>query len=318
MESSLFDQVIGHQAICRLLAASASHPAPAYLFLGPAHIGKMTVADIFIRALLGLEPGQPYTSHPDFFELKPLEEKNIVSVEQVRDFRERAYLRPVAAPRKVLLFPVADRLNEQGMNALLKVIEEPPADAVFILIAEELSRIPRTIQSRSVSLSFTRVKNEYIVESLVRQGVDNNEAQLYSSEARGLPGLALSAMRRLPLPETDAECIHFSQAFINAKNPGERLELVEAIAKWCDAQDDANGAWMAWCNVVSRGLVEQMPQSTEAVVLGWGVLQAMRQIGSSVSPRVALEAAITQVGQIPSVVSHLPHSTPMVYSEPDV
>lgn len=314
----MFDQVIGHQAVCRLLAASVARPAPAYLFFGPAHIGKATVADAFIRALLGLTPDQPYMSHPDFFCLKPLEEKNMVSVEQVRDFRERAYLRPIAAARKVLLFPVADRLNEQGMNALLKVMEEPPADAVFILIAEDVSRIPRTVQSRSVLLSFTRVPNEHIVESLIQQGVDNNEAKLYSSNSRGLPGLALAEKQHLALPETDVECRQFCQRFLEAKNPGQRLEVVEALSKWCDAQDDAAACWKAWCSIVSRELIQRIEQNPELMSLSWGVLQAMRQIGSSVSPRLALEAAITQVHGLPFVVSHLPHSSPVVYSEQDV
>ncbi|MCC7357105.1 AAA family ATPase [Candidatus Uhrbacteria bacterium] len=315
METSVFNQVIGHQAICRLLMASFTKPASAYLFFGPKHVGKATVAEVFIRSLLGLTTDQSYLSHPDFFCMKPLEEKTIVSVEQVRDFRESAYLRPIISARKVLFFPLADRLNEQGMNALLKLMEEPPADAVFILIAEDISRIPRTVQSRSVMLSFVRVPNEYIVESLVQRGVDNDEARLYSSRARGLPGLALAELQHFPLRETDIECHQFCQRFLDAKSAGQRLEVVEELSKWCDAQDDATACWKAWCMIVSRTLIQGLGKNQDSILLSWGVLQAMCQIGSSVSPRLALEAAITRVNGSPSVVSHLPYSSPVIYSE---
>src|SRR6185369_10150232 len=98
--------------------------------------GKRTIAEQFVRALLGRPIDDPYwKAQADLVLLEPEEGKTQISVEQVRDARTRLSMRPMSAPRVVAYIPHADRLNESGTNALLKVLEEPPAGAVFVLVA---------------------------------------------------------------------------------------------------------------------------------------------------------------------------------------
>lgn len=143
--------------VLRLLERWAEHPAPGYLFTGREHPEKRMATERFIRALLGVgeNDGRPWTAHPDVVVVEPEEGKIIVSSEIVRNVRLRVAERPLVAPRIVVFIPRLDRLNEEGMNALLKVLEEPGAGAVFVTSAENQSRIPMTVQSRLVHVPFT-------------------------------------------------------------------------------------------------------------------------------------------------------------------
>lgn len=317
MEISRFDQIVGHQSIIRLLQASLEHPAAAYLFLGPAHVGKRTVAEVFMKQLLGLTEQQSLISHPDFSVLEPLEGKNLVSVEQVRDFRERASLKPMQASRSVMFFPHADRLNDQGMNALLKVMEEPPAQAVFVMLAEDVSRIPRTVQSRAVILNFQRVPIEQLQEALMKQGVSNNDSKIESLKSRGLPGKVFGSSAG-EVVALEAKALELAERLVHARSIGAQLEQVEFIAKWCDDQEDAVQAWSMWGEQMSRLLISQLASRPELLGLAHGVLQMWRTLGSAVPPRIGLEAAITQGAQLPEIVSHLPRPLGVVYLEQDV
>lgn len=141
----------------KILEASTRHPAPAYLLYGPPNAGKRDAAHAFICQLLGIES---LAAHPDLAILDADEGKKQISVERVRELKERVSLRPAVAPRVVAYLPHADRLNESGSNALLKVLEEPPAGAVFVLVAEDPSRLPATVRSRVVHVPFRGVASE--------------------------------------------------------------------------------------------------------------------------------------------------------------
>lgn len=312
MQDSSFSSVIGHRHITRLLDASLGHPAPAYLLYGPAHVGKRTVAELFMKALLGLVPEASLFSHPDFYALVPQEGKRMISVEQVREFREHAALRPVQAPRSVLFLPLADQLNEQGMNALLKIIEEPPAQAVFILLAEDISRIPKTIQSRSVALHFERVPVEDIQDALRIQSGDNNVSIVDALQFRGLPGKIFSQST----PEERSRQQEISalvEMLCAAVSLGKALEATERVSAWCDGQEDAGSAWREWCSSASRRMVEVLPTDPTRLPLAWGILEAMRLVGSPISPRMGLEAGLTHGESSPPVISHLSRPIGMVY-----
>jgi hypothetical protein len=305
--TQMFSGVIGHEMIRRLLQSSAQDPAPAYLLTGPAHVGKRFIAEQFVAALLEMEHGASIAAHPDYFELRPEEGKTQVSVEQVRALKERVSLRPMRAKRQVAFLPVADRLNESGMNALLKVIEEPPAGAVFVLIAEDVSRIPATVRSRCVVLPFGIVAREDIEHALQARGVLSPEAAERAQHSRGRPGIALQET------ETSSETSAMLEKLVTAKGEGQILEAIEDLAKWCESSEDVQAAW--------RGAIQQgmelvrarfLQQAPQALRFGLAFVAAWRAIGSPISPRVALEAGCLQ--PTPRLPGHLPNSLPLVYT----
>ena len=91
--------------------------------------------------------------HPDIAYVTPLDNKKFISVNQIRDLRADAYVKPHSAQKKVYIIPEAERMNPQGQNALLKVLEEPPANVIFILLIPSKTMLLDTIVSRCVLLS---------------------------------------------------------------------------------------------------------------------------------------------------------------------
>lgn len=142
-----------------VLAEKVSH---AYLFLGAFSYNKAEVADVFARALLCRGEDKPCGNcrhcrlmaaecHPDYIEIVP--EGNSIRIAQVRALIRSAHLSPTEAGRKVYVLRQADSMTEQAANALLKLLEEPPSRACFLLIAES-GNLPATIFSRCQIVRF--------------------------------------------------------------------------------------------------------------------------------------------------------------------
>ena len=75
-------------------------------------------------------------NHPDIIFVSPEEDKKNISVAQVRTLRGDAFIKSHMGGKKVIIISPAERMNEQAQNALIKVLEEPPKNVIFILIAE--------------------------------------------------------------------------------------------------------------------------------------------------------------------------------------
>lgn len=288
--------VIGHPVILRLLESASATPASSYLFVGSKHVGKRTVAEKFVRGLLGLSSDDAnWGMHPDLNIVMPIEGKTQISVEQIRDLRERIALRPSRAQRVVIYVPQADRLNESGTNALLKVVEEPPAGAVFVFVAEDLGKIPGTLQSRSVILPFSGVPKQEIVQGLIVRGFSPKDAEILAEGARGLPGLALQP------DAVTSRGADFVRDFLSARSAGERLRYIEDLTKSCDAEEDAVAAWKETLIQSMQsidGVLLQHPETAGA--LGIALILSLRYAGGALSPRIPLEACAARLADDPS------------------
>lgn len=140
--------------------------AHAYLFVGPKGVGKATTAEMTAAGLV-CEAGDPgrrpcgqcpacadvaARRHVDVFWLEPEGDK--ILIDQVRAVQQQAMLRAVRGRYKVFVVEAIDTATEQAQNALLKVLEEPPGETVFILIAHNESPLLPTIVSRCVLVRF--------------------------------------------------------------------------------------------------------------------------------------------------------------------
>jgi hypothetical protein len=125
-----------------------------------------------------------------------LEPEGAVSlgVDQAREVVSRASLAPVEADRSVFLFPDAGAMTEQAANALLKTLEEPTAEVVFLLVAESEEDFPPTVASRCRTVHMGRVPLSALVEALVGRGLSEDAANGVAVVSGGRPGLALSLM----------------------------------------------------------------------------------------------------------------------------
>lgn len=125
-------------------------------------------------------------SHPDISYVTPDEGKKNITVDKIRALRAEAFVKPHSAQNRVFVIEGADRMNEQAQNALLKVLEEPPAGVIFILICASRTALLETIVSRcSVitadadnSISSTKSEAKDAAEKFLQQLFSGNELEM--------------------------------------------------------------------------------------------------------------------------------------------
>jgi DNA polymerase-3 subunit delta' len=204
-------QILGHERMINFLerAIGADRLAHAYLFVGPEKVGKTTVAEWLIGAVMAsatppnlpLGRGGNVFEHPDIFVLSRLTDektgkmKQQISVEQVRELREKLSLSSFLGGRKVAFIEEADRMNEEAGNALLKTLEEPSRDSILILRASSTKQLLPTIVSRCQALRFTLVPRQTIEAGLSARGVSRSEAEELAHLASGRPGQAFRLLQ---------------------------------------------------------------------------------------------------------------------------
>jgi DNA polymerase-3 subunit delta' len=167
--SDLFAAVAEQDEAKALLRSALSEgPAHAYLFHGPSGIGKRKAALLFAGELLGDLRRVEQHSHPDLYLLEPVGDQ--IRIDDTRALRRDLHMRPFEAQWRVYLIFSAETMNREAADALLKDLEEPPAYAVFVLVASDPRRISATIRSRCQSVSFHRLSEQAVLERIERLG----------------------------------------------------------------------------------------------------------------------------------------------------
>jgi DNA polymerase-3 subunit delta' len=208
-----FEALIEQEEAKRLLdAALPDEPAHAYLFHGPAGVGKRIAAVAFAGELLGDPERVERRAHPDLYVLEPLGDQ--IRIDEVRELRRDLHMRPFETGRRVYLVFGAHLLNAEAADALLKDLEEPPPYAVVVLVADELGPLPETIRSRCQLVPFRRLS-----ERAIRGEIDRRAPGLAPDEAIAIARVAagrLDRVERLLDPEA-------------ARRRGELLEIARAV-----------------------------------------------------------------------------------------
>ena len=134
----------------------------ALLLLGPAGVGKRAAAAWLVRERFGLSadgdgPRYPLQvpEHPDLHWLSPAEDKQTVGIEQVRDLVSALSLTSYAGGGKVAVIDPANAMTVNAANSLLKTLEEPSGEALIVLVADRIGRLPATILSRCQRATFS-------------------------------------------------------------------------------------------------------------------------------------------------------------------
>ena len=199
--------IIGHQHIIEQLhhAMQSNRVAGAYLFVGPASVGKETVALYFAKSINCMEPdGGPCGeclscrktnggNHPDVQIIRP--EGAWLKIDQIRELQKRIVYRALEGKRKVYILTEVERMNLEAANCLLKTLEEPPAASILILLTTNMEALLPTVRSRCQIVQFHPLPVRELATHLMGQ-FDLAETQAFSvaNLSGGTVGKALTLL----------------------------------------------------------------------------------------------------------------------------
>jgi DNA polymerase-3 subunit delta' len=192
-EPDRFEGVLGNESALRLLARAlrTGEVSQTYLFHGPPGVGKRMVAIRFGAALVAggdavAEDRALRGLHPDLTEVLP--EGAFTTIGQIREVVRSAASRPFEGVRRMFVLQ-ADTLNVQAANALLKTLEEPEGETVFVLLATSRQGVLPTILSRAQAVRFNPIPTNVVAKFLENRGAERSG--LAAELGRGSVGLSL-------------------------------------------------------------------------------------------------------------------------------
>lgn len=258
-----FEGLLGNDRLKENLTRSLSRGRGGHFYLisGPEGSGKHTLARLLAAALMCTEANRPCCScgqcrkvmngnHLDFITVDDPEKKT-VPVDLIRQARTDMYIQPNEGQRKIYLFPRAQDMGIPGQNALLKVLEEPPAYGVFLLLTDNPQKLLTTVRSRCVELALSPLPEELFRRELHSRFPDVPGETLTAvyNRSGGYLGQALSLLSGEGelLPETTALVHAFA-----SKSRYELAQVLVSMEKW--KRDRLLDALQQWKSVFAEAL----------------------------------------------------------------
>lgn len=194
-----FAEIVGHERVVEVFRRSirSGKTAHSYLFEGPSGCGRRKTALALIQAIFCRDAGDDACgvcpacrkvasgNHADIHSVEPLPDKRDISIDQLREMQRELALRPYEAPRKACIIEPADRMSVNAANSLLKTLEEPPGNAIIILLTENADMLLPTIRSRCQLVRFAPLSPEHVARLLERGGMESASASLLALMADG-------------------------------------------------------------------------------------------------------------------------------------
>ena len=333
---------IGHvKAVASLARAMAADSiAHAYLVVGPQGIGKMTLARDIARMVNCTEERPPcgecgqcrrITSelHADV-QVIGLEQtadgsgrtSTAIGIQQIREAKREASLRPYEGRSRVFIIDGVELMTEEASNSLLKVLEEPPDQVIFVLLAASLDSVLATIVSRCQTLELRPVPASIIAEELSKRfEADSEHVSEVAQLAGGKPGWAIRLMEAPEVLESRSkqldQIVAISQASIV-----DRFDYANALAgQFARDREFVNQQlqlWLQWWRdalVVREGVSDfvtnlsrtdtlhrmaEVMSSAQIADIIQSTEDTIDLLERNVNPRLALEQLVLAVPSVPA------------------
>ncbi|MDD2731149.1 MAG: DNA polymerase III subunit delta', partial [Candidatus Portnoybacteria bacterium] len=248
-------------------SAQKNKLAHAYLFCGPAEIGKRTLAQKFSRRLLCQKPknkdGFPCgqcsscqkaakNQHPDLLWLQPRSEESRgavkifdIGIGEIKDLQHQLSLTPYSADYKIALVDGIERMTSQALNSFLKTLEEPPRRSLIFLIAADWRGLLPTIISRCQLIKFLPVPEKEIAAALKDETHSPAQLRQIVKLASGRPGRAIKLLTEEELANQYQQNAAVFQK-IAKKDLIYRFELAKELASNTAVAQEFLGQWSLW------------------------------------------------------------------------
>ncbi len=203
---NIFSEICVGQSVQNFLIRLAKRRdfVHAYLFIGPKGTNKNITADFFSQIIFCGENSKkeivPCNQcehcrqvklgiHPDLYILKKNADSKNITIEQIRELIQRLSLRSMSAQHKVVIVHEAETMNEEAANALLKSLEEPAGNTIFILTAEHKDFLPATVVSRCQIVQFAHIGKKELTNYLLIKKLNSEQIENIYRITQGLPSL---------------------------------------------------------------------------------------------------------------------------------
>jgi DNA polymerase-3 subunit delta' len=313
-----------------LAGGTASH---AYLFTGPEHVGKTTLALRLAQALNCPEAEPPCTecracrkiqarNHPDVQVIGITRndegaEYKVIRIEQVEEVQHDASLPPFEGRNKVFIIENAELLSQEGANRFLKTLEEPPPNVTFVLLTVNERLLPETVVSRCLRLELQPAPTGVIAAWLVEhRGVPPEKADLLARLSHGCPGWALTAVADESLLAQRDEEMAVLRALLDAAYEArfawagklaagftqDRRAVYAVLDRWSDYWRD-----IMLLKLGRRDMITNVDRADELAKVAAScrpqqardylesIERCARQLRQNVSPRLALEVLVLDI-----------------------
>jgi len=330
-----FRDLVGQQHARLILqgALRSGRISHAYLFVGPVGVGRLAAARAFGQALLCAVGGDDACgmcgpcrkviggTHPDLRIIAPGRtesgaERRAVAIDQVRDLKREAAYPPYEGKWKIFVIDDTEQMRAEAANSLLKVLEEPPANTVIILLSESTEALLPTLVSRAQLVRFTLVPASEIAPVLVaRAGVPADRARFLAAMAGGRVGAALEAAAAGDEPFARRQEVLTTLWALEGGDAIGSLDAAEALARQKDEIErwlDIALLWFrdlaVWQALADPALLTNLDHQRDVASRAGrarpehltGAVDAIEQakaaLRRNINPRLVLETLFTRLG----------------------
>ncbi len=332
--STSFDEILGQDHIVQVLKNSiaSNSLSHAYLLSGPRGTGKTSVARILAYAA----NNQVYRSEETNLDIIEIDAASNRRIDEIREIKERVHIAPLQGKYKIYIVDEVHMLTKEAFNALLKTLEEPPNHVIFILATTEFHKVPETIVSRCVRLTFKPISEHVIAKHLEtiakKENIDISAEALaiIAKHGRGSFRDAISLLDQIKSLEgtIDTEMVQSMlgltsvescQSILDATLSGDLPVINELLSKLTENGIQAGSLASQLSELIRRQITDtDLPPDNQQGMIQ--LLQKLLDVPSSTKPNIALELAL--YGLAISVQEHHvqpeePHSQSPQVASPD-